>query len=59
MPVLGIDIRNRPRIPLPDEDPYSVAGIGSSNGLNNVVRELPPSLPPRDNQVLKVRTCCK
>ena len=24
------DIRNRPRIPIPDEDPYSVAGSGSS-----------------------------
>ena len=23
----GVDIRNRPRIPIPDEDPYSVAGI--------------------------------
>ena len=22
----GVDIRNRPRIPIPDEDPYSVAG---------------------------------
>lgn len=25
-----LDIRNRPRIPIPDEDPYSVAGSGSS-----------------------------
>ncbi|KAF4527900.1 hypothetical protein B566_EDAN011291 [Ephemera danica] len=25
-----VDIRNRPRIPIPDEDPYSVAGSGSS-----------------------------
>merc|ERR550534_3122440 len=25
-----IDIRNRPRIPIPDEDPYSIAGSGSS-----------------------------
>ena len=23
-----VDIRNRPRIPVPDEDPYSVAGDG-------------------------------
>ncbi|XP_059482966.1 uncharacterized protein LOC132201084 isoform X2 [Neocloeon triangulifer] len=32
-PVAGrsrLDIRNRPRIPIPDEDPYSVAGSGSS-----------------------------
>ena len=24
-----VDIRNRPRIPVPDEDPYSVAGDGA------------------------------
>lgn len=24
-----VDIKNRPRIPIPDEDPYSVAGNGS------------------------------
>ncbi|XP_049773048.1 uncharacterized protein LOC126161331 isoform X2 [Schistocerca cancellata] len=27
-----VDIRNRPRIPIPDEDPYSVAGSGGSSG---------------------------
>ncbi|KAK7865233.1 hypothetical protein R5R35_012360 [Gryllus longicercus] len=27
-----LDIRNRPRIPVPDEDPYSVAGSGGSGG---------------------------
>ncbi|XP_015516432.1 uncharacterized protein LOC107221813 isoform X1 [Neodiprion lecontei] len=26
-----VDIKNRPRIPIPDEDPYSVAGISSSS----------------------------
>lgn len=26
-----IDIKNRPRIPIPDEDPYSVAGNGSGS----------------------------
>jgi len=25
-----VDIKNRPRIPIPDEDPYSVAGNGSN-----------------------------
>ncbi|XP_064540388.1 uncharacterized protein LOC135429842 [Drosophila montana] len=25
-----VDIKNRPRIPIPDEDPYSVAGTGSN-----------------------------
>lgn len=29
------DIRNRPRIPIPDEDPYSVAGSGSSGGSSS------------------------
>ncbi|XP_048515825.1 uncharacterized protein LOC105686673 isoform X2 [Athalia rosae] len=29
-----VDIKNRPRIPIPDEDPYSVAGISSSSGPN-------------------------
>ena len=31
-PRSAIDIRNRPRIPIPDEDPYSIAGSGSSGG---------------------------
>lgn len=26
-----MDIKNRPRIPIPDEDPYSVAGNGSGS----------------------------
>lgn len=26
-----MDIKNRPRIPVPDEDPYSVAGNGSGS----------------------------
>lgn len=29
------DIRNRPRIPIPDEDPYSVAGSGGSSGSSS------------------------
>merc|ERR1712110_1042394 len=57
----AIDIRNRPRIPVPDEDPYSIAGSGSSGGSSgngNGVRDRersrpnkeprPPELPPRD-----------
>ncbi|XP_065208051.1 uncharacterized protein exp isoform X1 [Planococcus citri] len=36
-----VDIKNRPRIPIPDEDPYSVAGSGtgssgSSSGTNGI-----------------------
>ena len=31
-----MDIRNRPRIPIPDEDPYSVAGSGGSSGSSGV-----------------------
>ena len=49
----AIDIRNRPRIPVPDEDPYSIAGSGSSgssgNGNRERSRDKPPKLPPRDN----------
>lgn len=34
-----VDIRNRPRIPIPDEDPYSVAGSGGSSGSSSGARE--------------------
>lgn len=27
-----LDIKNRPRIPIPDEDPYSIAGNGDGSG---------------------------
>ncbi|XP_068250896.1 uncharacterized protein [Palaemon carinicauda] len=44
------NIRNRPRIPIPDEDPYSVAGSGASSGSSGKDRkDKPPKLPPRDN----------
>ncbi|XP_059086658.1 uncharacterized protein LOC131883244 isoform X3 [Tigriopus californicus] len=50
------DIRNRPRIPIPDEDPYSIAGSGSSgssgNGNRERSRDKPPKLPPRDNNAI-------
>ncbi len=37
----GVDIRNRPRIPIPDEDPYSVAGTRSNiQGLFFCVQSL-------------------
>lgn len=32
-----VDIKNRPRIPIPDEDPYSVAGVSSSIGPNEII----------------------
>ena len=66
----AIDIRNRPRIPVPDEDPYSIAGSGSSgssgNGNRERSRDKPPKLPPRDNSIyatgglgkVKVRDIC-
>ena len=38
-PRSAIDIRNRPRIPIPDEDPYSIAGSGSSGSSGNGNRE--------------------
>lgn len=34
-----VDIKNRPRIPIPDEDPYSIAGVSSSSGPSEL-REL-------------------
>jgi hypothetical protein len=55
-PRSAIDIRNRPRIPIPDEDPYSIAGSGSSgssgNGNRERARDKPPKLPPRDNSAI-------
>ena len=46
-----VDIRNRPRIPVPDEDPYSVAGSGSSgsSAVRERSKDKPPKLPPRDS----------
>ncbi|XP_071441542.1 uncharacterized protein [Hetaerina americana] len=50
-----LDIRNRPRIPIPDEDPYSVASVAGANKeqggpqqMRNSRGERPPKLPPRD-----------
>ncbi|KAJ8684432.1 hypothetical protein QAD02_020224 [Eretmocerus hayati] len=34
-----VDIKNRPRIPIPDEDPYSVAGASTSSGPSDAARE--------------------
>ncbi|OXU31002.1 hypothetical protein TSAR_010015 [Trichomalopsis sarcophagae] len=34
-----VDIKNRPRIPIPDEDPYSVAGVSSSSTEPSLGRE--------------------
>ncbi|KAK7592727.1 hypothetical protein V9T40_007479 [Parthenolecanium corni] len=51
----AVDIKNRPRIPLPDEDPYSVAGSGLVAATREQLlsqqknRDRPPKLPPRDN----------
>ncbi|KAL2739487.1 hypothetical protein V1477_010876 [Vespula maculifrons] len=33
-----VDIKNRPRIPIPDEDPYSVAGVSSSVGPSEIMQ---------------------
>jgi hypothetical protein len=44
------DIRNRPKIPLPDDDPYThVGGGGKIISTNNK----PPKLPPRDLNIPK------
>ncbi|XP_034950123.1 uncharacterized protein exp [Chelonus insularis] len=41
-----VDIKNRPRIPIPDEDPYSVAGVASFSGPNDSrdVKDRPESI---------------
>ena len=39
------NIKNRPRLPVPEEDPYSLSG--SSGGSNNG-KSKPPKLPPRE-----------
>jgi len=50
---MGMDIRTRPRIPVPDEDPYSIAGSRSSgsSGKGDKSRDRPPKLPPRDANI--------
>ncbi|CAA9993794.1 unnamed protein product [Nesidiocoris tenuis] len=60
----AVDIRNRPRIPVPDEDPYSVASNGGGSGSSGASSgggsvhqgppssrrsDKPPKLPPRDS----------
>lgn len=30
-----VDIKNRPRIPIPDEDPYSIAGNGGGSSVSS------------------------
>ncbi|XP_043202859.1 serine/arginine repetitive matrix protein 1-like isoform X3 [Amphibalanus amphitrite] len=47
----------RSSIPIPDEDPYSVAGSGGSSGSSGRMgrSERPPKLPPRDTDRLPHR----
>ena len=43
------NIRNRPRLPVPEEDPYSMTGgssSGGSSGKEKSGRDKPPKLPP-------------
>lgn len=52
----GVDIRNRPRIPIPDEDPYSVAGNGSgSSGSNTSGPMMPGNNGPPTGYVAATR----
>jgi len=47
------------RIPIPDEDPYSVAGSGGSSGSGSGKQgrsERPPKLPPRDTDPARRET---
>lgn len=49
-PTERIDIKDRPRIPIPEEDPYSLPGR-SNNTLSAKLQyrgEKPPRLPPRE-----------
>lgn len=51
-----VDIKNRPRIPIPDEDPYSIAGSNMVSATREQLMmqtaarrgDKPPKLPPRD-----------
>lgn len=51
-----VDIKNRPRIPIPDEDPYSIAGANMVAATREQLMmqtatrrgDKPPKLPPRD-----------
>lgn len=51
-----VDIKNRPRIPIPDEDPYSIAGANMVTATREQLMmqstgrrgDKPPKLPPRD-----------
>jgi len=46
----GQDIRNRPKIPLPEDDPYTVVGGVKTTRANG---DKPPKLPPRDLNIPK------
>ena len=53
-----VDIKNRPRIPIPDEDPYSVAGNGSggssgSSGFGASAMSSMMSLQQQQQQLLQ------
>ncbi|XP_037081965.1 uncharacterized protein LOC119102625 isoform X2 [Pollicipes pollicipes] len=49
-PAVSAPAGSRSRIPIPDEDPYSLAGSGGSSGSSGKQgrSERPPKLPPRD-----------
>lgn len=51
----GVDIRNRPRIPIPDEDPYSVAGNGSGSSGSNASGPMMTNNGPPNGYVAATR----
>ncbi|EEB17140.1 conserved hypothetical protein [Pediculus humanus corporis] len=51
----AVDIRNRPRIPIPDEDPYSVAGNGSGSSGSNTSGPMMSSNGPPAGYVAATR----
>ncbi|XP_022257495.1 uncharacterized protein LOC111089380 [Limulus polyphemus] len=47
---------DRPRLPVPEEDPYSVPHLGTSrsSSLLRETRDKPPKLPPRDSSQISM-----
>ncbi|XP_076306909.1 uncharacterized protein LOC143223196 isoform X2 [Tachypleus tridentatus] len=45
---------DRPRLPVPEEDPYSVPHPRTSSRSSSIPRDKPPKLPPRDSSHVSV-----
>ncbi|KAB0800167.1 hypothetical protein PPYR_08047 [Photinus pyralis] len=49
----AVDIKNRPRIPIPDEDPYSIAGNGDGSSRNLGLTDTIGMAPSREALLLQ------